>query len=187
MESHAAGAGLPLRAGAMAAEAGELVPGFAAVGGFEESGIFNAGEDGVGIGERRLEMPDALEFPGMLCAVVPLVSGERRAGFSGGVVDEFIGFAHGPTLRGNIFFSGRRAGLEPGFAAIIGTLDDLAEPAAGLRSVDAVGVGGGALEVIDFPAGEMRARDLPIFALAIGGEDKSALARANQDSNGAHD
>ena len=55
------------------------MPGCAAVGGFEEGGVFDAGVDGVGIGERRFEMPDAFEFPGVLGAVVPLVRGERFA------------------------------------------------------------------------------------------------------------
>ena len=57
------------------------MPGFAAVGRAEDGGVFDAGVDGVGIGERRLEVPDALEFPRMLRAVVPLVRGERLAGF----------------------------------------------------------------------------------------------------------
>ena len=35
----------------------------------------------------------------------------------------------------------------------------LAEPAAGLRGVDAVGIGGRSLEVVDLPAGKVRAGD----------------------------
>ncbi len=85
VEAHAAGAGRPLGTRAVAAEAGELVPGLAAVGGAEEGGVFDAGVDGVGIGERGLEVPDAFEFPRVLRAVVPLVRGEWLAG-SGGAV-----------------------------------------------------------------------------------------------------
>src|SRR5258707_9939647 len=81
VETHAAGAGLPLGACTVAAQAGKLVPILAAVGGFEKSGVFHARVDDVWIGMRRLEMPDALEFPGMLSAVVELVGGEWRACF----------------------------------------------------------------------------------------------------------
>ena len=73
VQAHAAGAGLPLGARAVAAQAGQLVPVLAAVGGLEDGGVFDAGVDGVGIGQRRLEVPDALELPRVLRAVVPLV------------------------------------------------------------------------------------------------------------------
>ncbi len=121
------------------AQAGELGPGLAAVGGAEEGGVFDAGVDGVGIGERGLEVPDALELPRMRRAVVPLV------GAGDAVVGELV------------------ADGVPGFAAVVGALDDLAEPAAGLRGVDAVGVGGRAFEVVHLPAGEVRAGDVPVF------------------------
>ena len=81
VQAHAAGARLPLGAGAVAAQAGQLVPGLAAVGRAEQGGVLHAGVDGVRIGQRRFEMPDALELPGMLRAVVPLVRRERLAGF----------------------------------------------------------------------------------------------------------
>ena len=99
MQAHAAGAGLPMRPGAVAAQAGKLVPCFSAVGRAEQGGVFNAGIDGVGIGERRFEVPDALEFPGMGRAVVPLVG----AGVA--FVDELV-----------------TDGL-PGLAAVVGALD----------------------------------------------------------------
>ena len=50
---------------------------FAAVGRTKDRRIFDAGVDHIGVGERRLEMPDAFELPRMLRAVVPLVRGER--------------------------------------------------------------------------------------------------------------
>ena len=68
----------------------------------------------------------------------------------------------------------------PGFAAVVGALNDLAEPAAGLRGVDAVRIDGRALEVVDLPAGEVRAADVPLLALAVGGEDERAFAGADQ-------
>ena len=122
----------------------------------EDGRVFDAGVDGVGIGERRLEVPDALELPRMRRAVVPLV----RAGNA--VVGELV--AH----------------RCPRLAAVVGALNDLAEPAAGLRGVDAVGINRRALEVVDLPAGEVRTADVPLFALAVGGEDECAFARADQ-------
>ena len=68
----------------MAAESRNLLPGVSAIGRAKQCGVFDSGIDMVWIGKRRFEMPDALEFPGMLCAVVPLVSGEWFA--SGGEV-----------------------------------------------------------------------------------------------------
>src|SRR4051812_18300779 len=69
VKAHAAGAGRPLGTGAVAAETGEFVPGGAAVGGFEKGGVFDAGVDCVWFSERRLKMPDAFEFPGVLRAI----------------------------------------------------------------------------------------------------------------------
>ena len=65
----------------------------AAVGRAEQGGVFDAGVDRVRIGQRRFEMPDALELPGMLRAVVPLVRGERLAGLGRSVVDELVALA----------------------------------------------------------------------------------------------
>src|ERR1035438_956532 len=70
--------------------------------------IFNTGVDAVRIGQRRFQMPDSLELPGVGCAVVPLVS----AGLP--LVGELVAY--------------RR----PRLAAVVGTLDQLPEPAAGL-------------------------------------------------------
>ena len=150
MESHAAGARLPEIA-LGAAQSGQFLPGLASVAGLKQRGILGAGEDGIGIGERRLEMPDALEFPRMLRAVVPLVRARRA------LVFEFVadGF--------------------PSFAAVIGALHLLAEPSAGLRGIKAIRRGGRTLEVIHLPTRKERAGDFPIGALAIGGEDECPL------------
>src|SRR5262249_4587419 len=132
VQSHAAGARLPPGAGAVAAEAGELVPGLTAVGGAEQSGVLHAGVDRVRIAQGRFDMPDALEFPRVLGAVVPLVRRERLAGFGRRVVDELVAFALGPALGRRGRLAGRRPGLVPGLSGVVGALDDLPEPAAGL-------------------------------------------------------
>ena len=74
----------------------------------------------------------------------------------------------------------------PCFAAVVGALDDLAEPAGRLRGVDAVGVHGRGFEVVHLPSGEVRGGDLPILAGAVGREDESAFSGADEDSYGAH-
>ena len=146
----------------MAAQPGQLLPGLAAVGRAEQRRVFHPGVDGIGIGQRRFEMPDALELPGVLRAVVPLVS----AGIA--VVLELVA-----------------DGL-PGLAAVVRALDHLPEPAAGLRRIEPVRVGRRALEVVDLPAREVGAADLPLLALAVGRQDERAFARADQNSYSAH-
>src|SRR5262249_2214264 len=81
---------------------------------------------------------------------------------------------------------GRRAGLSPGLAAVVGPLDDLAKPAARLRHVDPVRVGGRSFHVVDLPAGEVRALDVPLLTLAVGCQDERALARPDEDSHATH-
>ena len=94
----------------------QLLPGLAAVDRLEHRGVFDAGVDRVGIGQRRLEVPDALELPRMRRAVVPLM----RAGHA--VVLELV------------------ADRLPRLAAIVGSLHDLPEPAGALRRVEAIRV-----------------------------------------------
>ena len=162
VQAHAAGARLTTRPRAVAAQSGEFLPGLAAVRRAEQGGVFNAGIDGIRIGQRRFEMPDALELPGVLRAVVPLVS----AGDA--LVRELV--AH----------------RLPGLAAVVRALDHLPEPAAGLRGVQPVRVNGRALEVINLPARKVRAADRPLLALAVRCQDERALPRANQHSYFAH-
>src|SRR6266851_9804581 len=129
----------------MAAQSGELLPRFAAVLRTEQRGVFHAGVDCVRIGERRFEMPNSLELPRMLGAVVPLMSSKGFTGFSGGVVHELVALAFGHSLwRGR--FAWRRAWLCPSFAAIIGSLDNLSEPTAGLRRVEPIRISRRSLE-----------------------------------------
>ena len=51
MQAHPAGAGLPLGSGAMATQAGDLVPVLAAVGRAEQGRVLHAGIDGVRVGQ----------------------------------------------------------------------------------------------------------------------------------------
>src|SRR5579883_2903256 len=102
-------------------------------------------------------MPDALEFPGMLRAIIPLVR-PRIA-----LINELVALALGHAAGADEFLR-VAAGRIPRFAAVIGALDDLAEPAAALRGVDSIRVQRRAFEMIHFPTGEMRSADFPIFA-----------------------
>src|SRR6185437_13510755 len=101
-------AGLPSGSRAVGAQPGELLPALGAVRRAKEASILDAGEYGVRVGERRLEVPDPLELPRVRRAVVPLV----RAGDA--VVGEIL--AH----------------RLPGLATVVRSLDQLAEPATGL-------------------------------------------------------
>src|SRR6202030_1327692 len=140
VQAHAPGSGLPVGSSAVAAQAGQLLPVLPAVGGAKQRGILDSGVNRVGIGERRFEMPDALELPGMLVAVVKLVSCQRLSAFRRGVVHELVAFAFGRAAGAGGFTWGR-SGLMPGLAAVVGPLNHLAEPAAGLGGVDAIRVG----------------------------------------------
>ena len=93
--------GCQRRPGVVAAQARQLLPAPAAVGGAEQRGVLDPGVDGVRVGQRRLEMPDPLELPRVRRPVVPLV------GAGGAVVGELV--AH----------------RLPGRAAVIGALDHL--------------------------------------------------------------
>src|SRR5205809_7093241 len=97
-------------------------------------------------------MPDALELPRVGCAVVPHVGSERLAGFGRSVVNELVDLALGHAFRGGGRLARGCAGLLPRLAANVGTLNDLAEPAAGLRRIQPVRVGGRAFDVIDLTA-----------------------------------
>src|SRR5450432_2983012 len=107
-------------------------------------------------------MPDALELPRMLRAVVPLVRARDA------VVDIRI------------------ADWLPRLPAVVRALDLLPEPAAGLRRIQPVRVNRRTLHVINFPTRKVRAADLPLLAFAIRDQDESALPRANQYSYSAH-
>src|SRR4051794_15355979 len=107
-------------------------------------------------------MPDALEFPGMRRAVVPQV----RAGDA--VVHELV-----PHRL-------------PRLATVVGALDHLPEPAAGLRHIQPIRIDGRALQMVDLPARKVGATDIPPFALAVRGQDERAFACTHQNPYSAH-
>src|SRR5271165_3826773 len=146
----------------MTTQAREFLPRLSAVGRAEQGRVFHPGVDGIRIGQRRFEMPDALEFPGVGRAVVPLVSAWVA------LVHELV--AHGL----------------PRLAPVVGSLNHLAEPAAGLRCIQPVWVNRGALEVVDLPPRKVGVADIPTLALGVRCQDKRTLARANEYSYRAH-
>ena len=162
VQAHPAGARLPGGRRGVVAQSGELLPGLPAVGRAEQGGVLDPGVDRVRIGRRWLEVPDARELPGMRRAVVPLVS----AGDA--VVHELV-----PHRL-------------PRLAAVAGALDHLPEPAAGLRRVQPIRVSRRPLEMVDLPASEVGATDVPPLALAVRRQDERALPRTNQDPYLAH-
>src|SRR5665213_2787915 len=98
-------------------------------------------------------MPDSFELPRMLRPVIPLMGSERPAGFRGCVVSKLVAVSFGRTRNG--LFTGRRSWLMPGLAAIVGALNDLPEPSAGLRREDAIRISGRSLHVVNLPSSEM--------------------------------
>src|SRR3977135_4122806 len=100
----------------------------------------------------------------MLGAVIPLVRGQRRRGR---VVNELVTLGLGLALGRGDGLAGGCSRLMPGFAAIVGALNDLPEPSASLRSVDARRLNQRAFQVVHFPAREVRTTDIPFLALAI--------------------
>src|SRR4029450_5731668 len=108
MQAHTTCAGLPVGSRAVAAKSRDLLPRRPAVRGAEQGRVLDAGVNRVRISQRRLEMPDALELPGMRRAVVPLVC--ARNSLVGKVIADRL----------------------PTFAAVARALDLLAEPAARL-------------------------------------------------------
>src|SRR4051812_532199 len=139
VQTHAARARLPLRPGAVAAKSGEFFPGSPAIFREEQRRVFYSGINVIAFGERRLQVPDPLELPRMLRAVVPLVRSERLAVGAFGVVGELIALPLRETFRA---FLRLAAGDFPALAAVIRALNDLPEPSAGLRGVDAVRICG---------------------------------------------
>src|SRR6185503_3973340 len=102
------------------------------------------------------------------------------------VVHEFIALAHRHAFGADSRHTGRCSGLKPRLAAVVGALNDLSEPAAALRGVEAIRIRGGALEVVKLPAGEVRPAHVPFFTFSIGSQNKSALTGANEYAYIAH-
>src|SRR2546422_9625593 len=108
-------------------------------------------------------MPDALELPGMLRAVVPLMRGEGLARLRGRVVGELVALAFGEAFRGLFQHTSRRL---PRLAAVAGALDDLSEPPARLRRVQPVRIGGGAPSRARLPRPRGRGAHRALVALS---------------------
>ena len=112
-------------------------------------------------------MPDAFELPRMLRAVIPHMSRQRFAGFRRSVVNEFVALAFGHAVGSGGRLARRRPWLCPGFAAVIGALNDLSKPGTGLRRIEPVRINRRSFDVINLPARKVRPVHFPIFALPI--------------------
>src|SRR5260221_442024 len=125
MQAQAAGARSPSRSGVVTAKAGELLPVLSAVGRLEDRRVFDARVHRVGIGQRGLQMPDALELPWMRRPVVPLMRARHA------VVEKLVadGF--------------------PRLAAVARPLHRLAEPVVALRCVDAIRIDRRSFEMVE--------------------------------------
>ncbi len=124
-------------------------------------------------------MPDALELPGMLRAVVPLMCARNT------VINELVTLGFRRAIR-SFHFLRAAARCAPGFATIVRALNDLPKPATGLRGVDPIGVNHRTFHVINFPPREMRAADLPSFTRAIRSQNERAFFCADQNPDFAH-
>ena len=181
MQAHSARPRLPHRSRTMASQSGKFLPILAAVGRTKQRRIFHTSIDRIRVGERRLQVPHALELPRTLRSVIPLMRGEW---VGGRVVGELVAGTLGRTGRDRL--SGRHSRLVPGLAAVVRALNDLAEPSARLRGVNAIRIGGRSLEVIHFPSREMRAADVPLFTLAVRRKNECAFSRTDQNPYSTH-
>src|SRR5665213_1973357 len=107
-------------------------------------------------------MPHAGELPRPLGAVVPLVG----AGVT--VIAELV--AH----------------RLPGHAAVVRSLNHLPEPPARLRSIEPLRISRRPGNVVDLPAGEVRAADIPALPAAVRRQNERALARPDEYPNATH-
>src|SRR6185503_9459306 len=159
------------------AQGGKFLPRFPAVYRFKERGVFCAAVNRVGIRVRGFKVPDAFELPWVLRAVIPLVRSNLA------LVSELVALPLWHAIG-----TWRRAAARnlPGLSTVVRALNDLSEPAACLRRVDAVRFGRRTLEVIHLPAREVRPVHLPVLTLAIGRQHEGPLFRSNQYANFAH-
>src|SRR5829696_5340385 len=74
----------------------------------------------------------------------------------------------------------------PRRAAVLGALDHLADPPAGLGSVDPVLIHRRALDVVDLPSGKVRPIDRPVRAPLVRSKTEGALAGPHQDTSSCH-
>src|SRR6266567_8251263 len=107
-------------------------------------------------------MPDPRELPRVSRPVVPLMG------------------ARGP------FVAKLVAHRVPRLAAIVRALDQLPEPARGLRGEQPIGIRWRSLEVVHLPSPEEGAGDVPGFPRSIRCQDERALTRPDQNPYAAH-
>src|SRR5262249_43610551 len=74
----------------------------------------------------------------------------------------------------------------PRLSAVVRALDHLPEPPAGLRRIDPVRVRWRALQVVNLPAREVRAADIPLLAPGVRCQDERTLACTDQNSHSTH-
>src|SRR4029450_8318486 len=117
-------------------------------------------------------MPNPLELPRMLGAVIPLMCARDT------VVNEFVALAFRRSVGTFQFLRAAPRGV-PLFSAVIRALNDLAEPPAGLRCINPVRIGWSTFSVINFPARKMRTADFPSFARAIRCQDERSFSCTN--------
>ena len=119
MQTHSTCSRLPVGSCPVSAQPGKLLPRLAAVRRSKQGRVFNSGVDRVGIGQRRLEVPDSLELPGTWCAVIPLVSGNRFASCRIRIVDELVALGLGHAFGRCGRFTCRCSGLRPRPASVV--------------------------------------------------------------------
>src|SRR4051794_11943301 len=74
----------------------------------------------------------------------------------------------------------------PALAAVVGTLNELAEPAAALRCKKPVRLRWRSFDVVDLPAGEERPAHIPLLSLAVGRENERTLPCPDEHSDSTH-
>ena len=166
---------LPFRSRVAAAQSRQFLPRFAAVCRFEHRGVFDAGVNVSGSVSDGSRCQTRLNSQG--CCVPSyhwwVVSGLP---VSGELVNELVALALRHSFGSRHQVLRLRAGRIPGFAAVVGALDDLSKPATRLRRVNPVRINRRPFHVINFPARKMRAADLPSSARAIRRKDERALS-----------
>src|ERR1700736_4932763 len=113
-------------------------------------------------------MPHPLKLPRVLSTVVPLV----RAGNA--IINEFVTFSLRRTI-GTLQLLRCATRRLPGFTSIIGALNDLSKPGAGLRCIQTVRINWRTFDVIKLPPGKVRSINFPILALCVGGKDERSF------------
>src|SRR6185503_18489859 len=131
-------------------------------------------------------MPHSFELPGQWSAVIKLMRRERFAGFIRRVINKLVALTlRHPIGRGHRFARGRSR-LKPGLATVVRALNDLTKPAAGLRCIYAVRIHGRTFHVVNLPAGEVGATNVPFLTFSIRIQNERALPGAYEYSYIAH-